>query len=161
MFSQKMFHLLQSSSYGRPNSATWPSDRTRMRSQSIIVWRRWAMVSTVQSRNFSLICSWMSASVRGSTLAVASSRTSTLFLLRTARARHRSCRCPTDRLEPEKIQMREIKNEIIYNLLHSFQWTALLSNLSLRLQDVLLPRLSKGKHRHALRRGPCFFSRFQ
>ena len=47
-----------------------------------------------------LICSWMSASVRGSTLAVASSRTSTRFLRSTARARQRSWRCPTDKLEP-------------------------------------------------------------
>ena len=47
-----------------------------------------------------LICSWMSASVRGSTLAVASSRTSTRFRRSTARARQRSWRCPTDKLEP-------------------------------------------------------------
>ena len=72
------------------------------------------MVSTVQPWNFflrreverlvgdvrHLICSWMRASVLGSTLAVASSRTSILFLLRTALARQSSCLCPTDRFEP-------------------------------------------------------------
>ena len=85
-----------------------------MRSQSMMVCRRWAIVSTVQPWNFflgheverpagdgcHLICSWMRASVLGSTLAVASSRTSILFLLRTALARQSSCLWPTDRFEP-------------------------------------------------------------
>ena len=35
-------------------------------SQSMMVWSLWAMVSTVQSRNLSLIFSWIKASVLGS-----------------------------------------------------------------------------------------------
>ena len=38
---------------------------TMMRSESMTVWRRWAMVNTVHSLNFCLMVCWMSESVLG------------------------------------------------------------------------------------------------
>ena len=50
----------------------------------------------------------MSASVLGSTLAVASSSTRILFLLRIALARHTSCLSPTDRFDPKMKEVLEL-----------------------------------------------------
>ena len=62
-------------------TATLPSFNTKILSESMMVSSRWAMVKTVQSRNLVRIRSWINASVLGSTLAVASSRTRMLFCL--------------------------------------------------------------------------------
>ena len=57
--------------------------------------------SPLNENKFAIYLStWMSASVFGSTLAVASSRTMILFLPRIARAKHTSCLSPTERLDP-------------------------------------------------------------
>ena len=122
-------YLLPKRTEGLSNSATFPSDRTRMRSQSITsqmrssfkIWRRTSVIpcaicvqwweqcnlgtsprfSPLNENKFAISFStWMSASVFGSTLAVASSRTMILFLPRIARAKHTSCRSPTERLDP-------------------------------------------------------------
>lgn len=62
---------------------------------SMMVWRRWAIVRTVQSVNSLRIVVWIKLSVSRSTAAVASSRMRILALRRRARARHTSCLCPT------------------------------------------------------------------
>lgn len=67
------FSLTLTSAAGRSNSARVPPDSTITRSQSMMVCRRWAMVSTVQCANVVRMMRWMSASVALSTLLVASS----------------------------------------------------------------------------------------
>lgn len=81
-------------------SNTWPALRRRRRSQSIIVFKRWAIMSIVQDLNSSLIVFWISASVLTSTAAVASSRTRIFDLRSNARARLSSCLCPTLKFSP-------------------------------------------------------------
>ena len=54
-----------------------------------------AMVNTVRSANSRRMVCWMSSSVSRSTAAVASSRTRTLLLRSSARAKHTNCRWPT------------------------------------------------------------------
>ena len=66
----------------------------------MMVLMRWAMVMVVQSANSLLMVSWMRSSVSRSTAAVASSSTSTRVFLRSALARHTSCRCPMERFSP-------------------------------------------------------------
>ncbi|CAG2116968.1 unnamed protein product, partial [Medioppia subpectinata] len=91
---------LANSVCGSSNSMTRPASNTSTRSESIMVCSLWAMVSTVQSANLSLMVCWINASVLllakktilgqtkkheckhtyvGSTLAVASSSTRILF----------------------------------------------------------------------------------
>lgn len=62
---------------------------------SMMVWRRWAIVRTVQSANSLRIVVWIKLSVSKSTAAVASSRMRILALRSKARARHTNCLCPT------------------------------------------------------------------
>ena len=69
-------------------------------SLSMIVFSRWATVSTVHAANLVRMVRWISASVCGSTFAVASSNIRTLLFRRTARARQTSWRCPTLKFEP-------------------------------------------------------------
>ena len=112
---------------------------TRILSESTTVLILCAMVRTVQSRKCRRMVSWMSLSVLlkqllvhkasqchlyistvhishiGSTLAVASSMTSTFLFLRSALARHSSCLWPTDRLEPPVLSSEEsppLKEEV-------------------------------------------------
>mmetsp|Transcript_1424 Transcript_1424/g.4901 ORF Transcript_1424/g.4901 Transcript_1424/m.4901 type:complete len:257 (+) Transcript_1424:124-894(+) len=66
----------------------------------MMVCRRWATMSSVASLNSLRIVDWMSASVSMSTLAVASSSTSSFVRWRMARARHSSWRWPTLQLLP-------------------------------------------------------------
>ena len=58
---------------------------------SRMLWRRWAMVSTVQWENSLRMVVWIRSSVSRSTAAVASSRTRIRLFLSSARARHSSC----------------------------------------------------------------------
>ena len=85
---------------GVSNSFTLPSSSTRILSESKMLCKRCAMVSTVQSAKAARTVSCMRASLAVSTLLVASSRTSTLALRRRARAIHSSCLCPELRLLP-------------------------------------------------------------
>mmetsp|Transcript_13570 Transcript_13570/g.28638 ORF Transcript_13570/g.28638 Transcript_13570/m.28638 type:complete len:241 (+) Transcript_13570:169-891(+) len=85
---------------GESNCETRPSSRTRTRSESMMVLRRWATVSVVQSANSVRIRSWIIWSVLKSIDAVASSMSSSLVRRSMARARHTSCRCPTLKFSP-------------------------------------------------------------
>mmetsp|Transcript_13386 Transcript_13386/g.23033 ORF Transcript_13386/g.23033 Transcript_13386/m.23033 type:complete len:234 (+) Transcript_13386:339-1040(+) len=88
------------SSLGLSNSATSPWLRTRTRLLSMMVLRRWAMATTVASRNSSRITRCTIASVSMSTEEVASSRTRIRALRSSTRARHTSCFWPEERFVP-------------------------------------------------------------
>mmetsp|Transcript_14946 Transcript_14946/g.37994 ORF Transcript_14946/g.37994 Transcript_14946/m.37994 type:complete len:307 (-) Transcript_14946:1332-2252(-) len=66
----------------------------------MIVWRRWAIVSTVHLLKADRIVFWRSWSVSLSTLLVASSSIKIFDFLMRDRAMHNSCLCPTDKLLP-------------------------------------------------------------
>mmetsp|Transcript_21951 Transcript_21951/g.39492 ORF Transcript_21951/g.39492 Transcript_21951/m.39492 type:complete len:223 (+) Transcript_21951:17-685(+) len=85
---------------GVSNSTTWPPSNTSTLSQSMMVSRRCAMVRVVQPPNCSFSVRCTSASVMGSTLAVASSRIRKDVHRSNARARQKSCRCPTLKFSP-------------------------------------------------------------
>mmetsp|Transcript_3292 Transcript_3292/g.10314 ORF Transcript_3292/g.10314 Transcript_3292/m.10314 type:complete len:293 (+) Transcript_3292:286-1164(+) len=97
---RKMPPSLRSSLEGASSSQSLPSSSTMTRSASATVCRRCAMVSTVLSLKHSRSMRWIMASVSRSTLAVASSATSTRGLRSSARAMQISCRSPTLRLAP-------------------------------------------------------------
>ena len=82
--------------YGWSNSTARPYCMTKIRSASMIVAKRWAMIRTVQPPNSSFSLVWIKLSVSRSILAVASSRTKILVFLIIARPRHTSCFCPTE-----------------------------------------------------------------
>mmetsp|Transcript_84314 Transcript_84314/g.152130 ORF Transcript_84314/g.152130 Transcript_84314/m.152130 type:complete len:231 (-) Transcript_84314:834-1526(-) len=88
------------SSLGGPSSATSPSERTKIRSQSRMVFSLWAMVKVVAPRKHLRTAVWIAESVAASTAAVASSRTTSFDLRSTARAMETICRCPADRFWP-------------------------------------------------------------
>src|SRR3569833_2222772 len=91
-----------SSSLGVPNSATRPSRSTSKRSKSATVDRRWAMTRTLQppAANSRRSDSWMAPSVPQTTADEATTRTTILGRVSSARARHTSCRWPCERLAP-------------------------------------------------------------
>uniref|UniRef100_A0A7C9CNJ3 Uncharacterized protein n=1 Tax=Opuntia streptacantha TaxID=393608 RepID=A0A7C9CNJ3_OPUST len=91
-----------------------------MRSQSIIVFNLWAIMSIVHDLNSSRIVFWIRASVLTSTAAVASSRTRILDLRRRARARLSSCRCPTLKFSPAS--ETSVSNPNGFLLTTSFKW---------------------------------------
>mmetsp|Transcript_41337 Transcript_41337/g.93133 ORF Transcript_41337/g.93133 Transcript_41337/m.93133 type:complete len:310 (-) Transcript_41337:1308-2237(-) len=91
---------LPMSSAGGAHSASLPSSMVTMRSESSMVWRRWAMVSVVAWANLVRSDRWTTASVSRSMFAVASSTASTFGFRRTARARQMSWRWPVDQLAP-------------------------------------------------------------
>ena len=91
---------ISSSALGVSNSFTRPCSSTSTRSESMMVCRRWAMVSTVAAWNSLRIVACTAASVALSIDAVASSRTSTLGWRSKARPMHRSWRCPTLKFSP-------------------------------------------------------------
>lgn len=101
--SRKIPNGCWSNLYGTSYSLAYPFSITSTMSESIMVCRRWAMVRTVQSANFSRMVFWISASVFWSMFAVASSSRRTLLFLRMARARQMSCRCPTEKLLPPPV----------------------------------------------------------
>mmetsp|Transcript_9987 Transcript_9987/g.25427 ORF Transcript_9987/g.25427 Transcript_9987/m.25427 type:complete len:208 (-) Transcript_9987:1899-2522(-) len=88
------------SCFGVSNSAMRPSSRTMMRSECMMVCRRCAIVSTVQSLNAVRMVAWMSSSVALSMLEVASSSTRMREPSMSARPSPSSCRWPTLRLFP-------------------------------------------------------------
>mmetsp|Transcript_30325 Transcript_30325/g.67227 ORF Transcript_30325/g.67227 Transcript_30325/m.67227 type:complete len:239 (-) Transcript_30325:528-1244(-) len=88
---------------GESNSRRRPASRTRMRSLSMMVCRRCAMVSTVQLLNAVRMVAWMRPSVALSTLEVASSSTRILEFRSSALAMQSSCLCPTLRLAPPSL----------------------------------------------------------
>jgi hypothetical protein len=96
------------SSLVSPNSTTVPPSRTKILSESAIVPTRCAIVTTVAftKQGSSQRVFWMSWSVLASTLAVASSRTTTWHFRIMARARDKSCRWPTERLLPPSATMK-------------------------------------------------------
>ena len=72
-----------------------------MRSTERIVFRRWAMMIEVRPRVTCPMPRWITASVSGSMLAVASSITSTISGSKAAtRASASSCFCPVERFAP-------------------------------------------------------------
>mmetsp|Transcript_8580 Transcript_8580/g.14774 ORF Transcript_8580/g.14774 Transcript_8580/m.14774 type:complete len:275 (-) Transcript_8580:974-1798(-) len=86
---------------GESNSATLPASITRMRSDSMIVSSRCAIVRIVDRANSSLITFWIMLSVSKSMAAVASSRHRMRELFRMALARQNNCLCPREKLAPE------------------------------------------------------------
>ena len=78
---KKAESLLASSLAGESASRRLPSERTTIRSLSMMVLSLWAMVMMVQWRNSFLIVAWMRSSVSRSIAAVASSKTITLLCL--------------------------------------------------------------------------------
>mmetsp|Transcript_93825 Transcript_93825/g.254661 ORF Transcript_93825/g.254661 Transcript_93825/m.254661 type:complete len:272 (+) Transcript_93825:38-853(+) len=91
---------------GGPNSAAAPRSMTRTLSEPMMVFMRWAIVIVV---NWFVVTSfrstsWIRASVRKSTLAVASSSTRMRQPRRNARAAQTSCRWPTERLSPPDVR---------------------------------------------------------
>mmetsp|Transcript_694 Transcript_694/g.1170 ORF Transcript_694/g.1170 Transcript_694/m.1170 type:complete len:236 (-) Transcript_694:952-1659(-) len=85
---------------GRSNSATCPSDKTRTRSASMMVFNLCAIMRRVDVLHSvrRVVCT--RASVSTSTDAVASSKTRTLDWRSRARARQSSCLCPTLKFSP-------------------------------------------------------------
>jgi hypothetical protein len=81
--------------------STLPLSITRILSLSATVFKRWAIVKIVLSRNLSLITAWISESVCWSILAVASSINNILLCLRIARATHINWHSPTLKLLPD------------------------------------------------------------
>ena len=73
---------------------------TRISSTFWMVESRWAMTMAVRPRSSTFSASWMRASVSVSTEDVASSRTSTRGSWARARAKERSCCCPTESVAP-------------------------------------------------------------
>ena len=117
---KKAESLLASSFAGESASMRFPSERRTIRSLSMIVFSRCAIVMIVQWRNSFLIVAWIRSSVSRSIAAVASSKTITLLCLRIigwvtgqrhrtskdlrhALAKQRSCLCPTERLSPPSL----------------------------------------------------------
>ena len=93
---------VSASTAGEPSSATRPDSSTMIESQSIMVWRRCAIVSTVPVKSVRVLC-WRCLSVCISTFAVASSISITAAFRRSARAMHSNCLCPTLRLPPPSV----------------------------------------------------------
>mmetsp|Transcript_113945 Transcript_113945/g.226720 ORF Transcript_113945/g.226720 Transcript_113945/m.226720 type:complete len:272 (-) Transcript_113945:2571-3386(-) len=91
---------LANRSAGASYSAILPSSKKRIRSLSMIVFRRCAMVSTVRSLNSVLMTFWSVASVLTSMFAVASSRQIIRDCRSNARAKQTNCRCPTEKFSP-------------------------------------------------------------
>mmetsp|Transcript_38144 Transcript_38144/g.82980 ORF Transcript_38144/g.82980 Transcript_38144/m.82980 type:complete len:259 (-) Transcript_38144:3623-4399(-) len=88
------------STLGLSYSPIPPLSITRIWSESMIVCKRCAMVSTVQPLSCVRTHSWMAISVSASMDAVASSSTSTRGRRSSARAMHKHWRCPTEKLSP-------------------------------------------------------------
>lgn len=101
------------------NSTIVPASITSILSESITVFKRWAIVNTVHVRNLCLMVFWIKISVLkikyyflskhkfyifsfycGSTLAVASSSTRILLFRTIALAKHTNCLWPTLKLDP-------------------------------------------------------------
>ena len=100
---KKAESLLARSLVGESASTRFPSERTTIRSLSMMVLSLCAMVMIVQCRNSFRIVAWIRSSVSKSIAAVASSKTITLLCLRHARAKQRSCLWPTERLSPPSL----------------------------------------------------------
>ena len=83
-----------------PCSTIRPLSITRIRSASVMLDNRWAMVSTVFPAVSSLSACWMRYSFSGSAYAVASSSTMMGAFFRMARARAILYRSPPDRYVP-------------------------------------------------------------
>ena len=73
---------------------------TKIMSQSLMVFSRWAMVITVEPFSFSRTTLQIVCSVSGSTCAVGSSRMTIFLLCKRTRAKQISCRSPTLKFAP-------------------------------------------------------------
>ena len=82
------------------NPLTFPSFKTKIFSQSFIVFKRWAIVMTVDSFSLSRTTFQTVCSVSGSTCAVGSSKTTILLRCSSTRAKQINCRSPTLTLAP-------------------------------------------------------------
>mmetsp|Transcript_39764 Transcript_39764/g.100208 ORF Transcript_39764/g.100208 Transcript_39764/m.100208 type:complete len:319 (+) Transcript_39764:196-1152(+) len=89
-----------SSTAGSSYSHSFPSSMTTTRSNSMMVFSRWAIANTVQSASTSWRVACMSRSVSRSTDAVASSRKKIFDLRRRALPMQNSDRCPTLKFSP-------------------------------------------------------------
>src|SRR5947207_9415817 len=78
---------------------------TRIKSASLIVERRWAMTKLVRPSINRFIACWINASVRVSTLDVASSSIIIGGFLMIARAMVRSCFCPCEMFDASSFKM--------------------------------------------------------
>mmetsp|Transcript_481 Transcript_481/g.1410 ORF Transcript_481/g.1410 Transcript_481/m.1410 type:complete len:228 (-) Transcript_481:195-878(-) len=85
---------------GASNSPTVPPSITKMRSLSMIVFRRCAIVRIVQSWNDDRIVAWIAASVWWSTDEVASSSSRMRALASSDRVSTSSCRSPCEKFSP-------------------------------------------------------------
>lgn len=96
-----MVELLDARSCGLPISQMRPSSSTTILSMAWRPRNRWAMKRSVQLlKAFRRACC-MLRSDSSSRLEVPSSMATTLAFLSSALARHRSCRCPAERLLPQ------------------------------------------------------------
>mmetsp|Transcript_21793 Transcript_21793/g.40807 ORF Transcript_21793/g.40807 Transcript_21793/m.40807 type:complete len:225 (-) Transcript_21793:1920-2594(-) len=85
---------------GESNSATLPESMTKMRVESMIVFRRWAIVITVRSVNISRTRFWSRRSVSLSSIALASSSIRRRDLRKRARATQINWRWPSETFSP-------------------------------------------------------------
>ena len=88
---------------GLSYSTTVPSLKTAIKSESKIVFSRWAIVMTVQSLNSERIVFWIRSSVSISIAAVASSKIRIFVFRSKALDKQISCRWPTEKLEPDSV----------------------------------------------------------
>ena len=83
-----------------------PASITMTLSESMTVGIRWAMLTTVDSLNSSLIMACITTSVCVSTDAVASSKNNILLCFKRARPKHNNCLCPTLQLPPASVTVK-------------------------------------------------------
>ena len=83
-----------------------PASITMTLSESMTVGIRWAMLTTVDSLNSSLIMACITTSVCVSTDAVASSKNNILLCFKRARPKHNNCLCPTLQLLPASVTVK-------------------------------------------------------
>ena len=98
---------------------TRPASSTRIRSQSIIVFNLWAIISIVPDLNSSRIVFCIKESVLTSTAAVASSRTMIFDLLNNALARLIICLCPTLKFSPPSKTLNNCSPVLSNNLVQN------------------------------------------
>ena len=91
---------------GESNSTVFPLSITSTLSLLIMVFSLWAIVKTVAPSNSSAMSFWMVCSVTTSMFAVASSRTTILFLLRMALQMQMSYLSPALRFAPFSVILK-------------------------------------------------------
>ena len=94
------YHLMLIIDSNLSSPLIFPSFKTKIFSQSFIVFKRWPIVMTVDSFSLSRTTFQIVCSVSGSTCAVGSSKTTILLRCSSTRAKQINCRSPTLTLAP-------------------------------------------------------------